>query len=1274
MAENFEMFSIRYVNRELFSERFLRDLLPQRPEWKQCEASARTAMNALKELYAKERSALPGLREEQLEVTWIQKVLDILGHSFEIRFRLPTDTSGVDIVPDYALFPTPDDKVIARGLVEAGKPFDAARHVGMLCEAKRWARDFGRAAKGQKTPRQQLADYLMRSGVEWGFLTDGRYFRLVHRSVAGRLDHYYHVDLVSALDADDLDAFMYFYLFFRGEALRPAPGTGRTFLDEARTESQSYATNVGEGLKDSVYDALTHLAQGFVTRAEDLTQPTEDELGHECLVLLYRLLFLLYAEHRRLLPLGDPGYAEFSFTKLTHDVAGHQDSGAPYLPRGTSLWGRLKGLFDLVDRGDEALKVPAYNGGLFNPLKHPFLANQEPGDRDLAAAIDLLARTQVGKTGARHFIDYRDLDIRHIGTIYEGLLEYRVRVAATDLAVVDDPKARTQRYEPFVAGEHVKAAVAKGRAYLVTDRGERQTSGSFYTPDFIVEHIVAETLGPLVAGKTPEAVLALRVVDPAMGSGHFLLAAVDFLARAYGQALIDAGRDDDGILSDAELAAYRRLVVEHCIYGVDLNAMAVELAKVGLWLKTMATDRPLTFLDHHLKHGNSLLSARIEQVGRPLAVRDTRKKRYDAATDEAQIGLFEQYFRATLPSMQHLIAEILGRETHTREDVKLKEICDAQVDAARAPLAAVADVYLAQAFGVQPKQFDATVSWLHQTAKLLGSADVTNARPTAVRKHFFHWQLVFPEAFFDKNGNPLPDAGFHAVVGNPPWIRQETLSEDKEALQALYPDVFHAAADIYVFFVAASLSLLAPAGRLGMILPNKWLRTDYGKALRQTLVSKFRPVGLVDFGHAPIFPDADTFPCILVVERNSPSATAEDDDGLQFCQVPRESLDGIMLTTFVRKHEFAVTSDQLRAEGWTTQPPEVARLLAKVRATGQTLKKYLGACPMYGLKTGFNEAFLVDQTTRDALVAADPKCITILKKHLRGRDVERWHARWDGEWFIALRSSENHAWPWAERGKAAEGVFQHSFPSLHAHMKLHEAALRKRQDHGRYWWELRSCDYYDSLERPKLLYQEIQFHSWFAFDDVGYFVNNKVFLLPTDDLGLLTVLNSSLMWWFLWFTMPHMKDEAFAMQGTYVENLPILKAPAKPAKNLVRLAAERQQAECEFLGWMRGQHGLVQTSQKLESFWTLDETAFVAELKKAKVRPKPAALTEIKAQFEIYRTRIQAMVTEARGWEHQVHDTVFKLYGLTEDEVALVRRTTPSRDPLTLLEGSGQVE
>ena len=385
-------------------------------------------------------------------------------------------------------------------------------------------------------------------------------------------------------------------------------------------ESQQYTVSVSDDLKHRVYDALRLLIGGFLDFPRnrfDQASPPLDEIHTNCLILLYRVLFILYAESRGLLPVENPHYAAYySLAALAETIRETLERGDPIIPTMSDYWARLRGLFTLINDGWDEL-IPQYNGGLFNPAHHPFLEGHELGNDALAHVIELLTRTEAGER-----IVYRDLDVRHLGNIYEGLLEYQPQIAAEDLVIVS--KKGSEVVMPK-SSPNQEVAYPEGAVYLLTDKGDRKATGSYYTPDYIVRYIVENTLAPLCEGKSVAEILSLKILDPATGSGHFLVGVVDYLA----EKLImhpDAGHTTESAHEETELAYWRRRVVESCVYGVDLNPMAVELAKLSLWLHTVAKGEPLSFLDHHIRCGNSLIGAKIENLSHLPELKKSRRK------------------------------------------------------------------------------------------------------------------------------------------------------------------------------------------------------------------------------------------------------------------------------------------------------------------------------------------------------------------------------------------------------------------------------------------------------------------------------------------------------------------------------------------------------------------------------------------------------------------------------------------------------------------------
>jgi hypothetical protein len=525
------------------------------------------------------------------------------------------------------------------------------------------------------------------------------------------------------------------------------------------------------------------------------------------------------------------------------------------------------------------------------------------------------------------------------------------------------------------------------------------------------------------------------------------------------------------------------------------------------------------------------------------------------------------------------------------------------------------------------------------------------------------WRVAFAEVF--RNG------GFDIALANPPYVRQELFKASKPALQHNFPHVYVSTADLYVYFYARAQQILRPGGTACFISSNKWIKAGYGERLRRFFAGSTWVASVVDFGHAKqIFQDADVFPSILLVRKptaDTPPATA------RVCAIPREQLRLDDLTRQVETEGFEVRRDRLGSDPWALEPPGVIALLEKIRRVGIPLKQFTGTAPLMGIKTGFNDAFLLDTETKERLVAADPKSADLFKPYLRGQDINRWQAEWAGLWMLALKSSGNHSWPWADAGRKAEAVFAATCPAIHAHLLQHRAALKKRQDQGEHWWELRACAYWDQFDRPKVMYQDITWESCFCLDTKGVLSNNTVYFLPTADRWVLAALNSSAAWWLAWRGAQHCKDEGLRFFTVFMEEFPIPRPTPEQRRQaddlvqrLIDSKGDSYSRRRALLDRLKGEFGVEKPSQKLQDVVVLDADTLTAEVQKARGKKKPLTAAEGKALRDEHTRSImplQALAAESRQLERRVAELVNAAYGLTPDEVTLLWKTAPPRMP-----------
>ncbi|MCZ2115227.1 MAG: BREX-1 system adenine-specific DNA-methyltransferase PglX, partial [Anaerolineae bacterium] len=768
-------------NHYLFSDHYLEEILRRQPVWKVAMAASAEFLPWLRDLYAAERDQLEAYNESQLEDNWIRPILGRLGHVWETQPVIPGLDGNIK-KPDYAFFP---DEATRKAAVDAQRSEEYARSALAVGEAKAWTVNLSRKAAGapvfdNNNPMFQIDYYLRASELPWGIVTNGRLWRLVHKDSSYRLDRYFEIDLQAALDtADEVQAqavLAYFTLFFRRAAFE-RDATGRVLLNDVLSGSATYAVALENDLRDNAYKALEQIILGFFTPAANRLDPNDEAdraaVYRNSLLLLYRLLFLFYGESRGLLPMGNDEYRRRSVTALANAMSLDVENSREHPPMTREYWGRLRELFRIINGGDAALNewldVPRYNGGLFDPSRHPFLEDHFVGDAYLVRAIDYLARRRVSRDGqyaGRERVDYRTLGVRQLGSIYEGLLEYKVSVAKEEMVSV-----RSKSKEVWLpARERPKGNVIErkkpGELYLSTDKGERKATGSYYTPDYIVKYIVEQTLGPLVeaaktkaeegrdpAGQFERAILSLNVLDPAMGSGHFLVDATNYLARALATSEL-AGSQSVSDPAESDLTYWKRRVVEACIYGVDKNELAVELAKLSLWLETVAADKPLSFLDHHLRHGDSLIGARLADLAGPPTPARPEKKRPKDKGDAEQESLFDESAFTTGAGLAVAGAmTIEGMLTDDLDDVHAKERIWAEIrDTHLGRWRRLADLWVSAWFGnaMSAAEYRDLARRIQGVPGGLMSDEQAAAfleHPAAVANDYFHWELEFPEVF-----------------------------------------------------------------------------------------------------------------------------------------------------------------------------------------------------------------------------------------------------------------------------------------------------------------------------------------------------------------------------------------------------------------------------------------------------------------------------------------------------------------------------------------------
>lgn len=710
----------------------------------------------------------------------------------------------------------------------------------------------------------------------WWICFNGPHLRLVDST---RIYAERHLDFDLEIVANDARSFAVLWAVLRARVFCSAgasadPKSNPTPLFEQFVElSETHATGVCRSLQKGVLEALAELLGGLLALpgASRRTQPRAREAVsaafHGSLTAIYRILFLLFAEARGLVPTWHPTYRD----SYTIEALRRAIERSPK-PRG--VWESLQAIARLAREGCAAgdLRVTPFNGRLFAAL--PAIDRSRPQPEGPAQRALLALSTTPGGAAGRQRIDYRDLGVEQLGAVYEAVLDYEPAVddgpPSGEAGLKRDPRGGGPPTQGWPSRVGMRVHLRKGGR-------ERKSTGTFYTPRSITEYVVRRTLHPLVHHATPEEILKLRVLDPSTGSAAFLVAACRYLTRAYEAALVRDGacRVDD--ISESDRCLFRRTIAQRCLFGVDRNPMAVELARLSLWLATLASDQPLTFLDHRLRVGNSLVGATPADLARraPPSSAVGRSRARPASLPFLDEPDLSHDLKSVLSDRLRIAAE----PSDTVAAVRVKEGLLERISDRAGMLhrwRAVADLWCACWFwpdeeAPTPQVFaalaDMYLRGVFTLPQPLADRLAHVVRATARRERFFHWILEFPEAFYQQDGTPRPDPGFDAVVGNPPWdmVRADSgFSGDRRAAQqqtrfikdsGAYRAQSRGHVNLYQAFLERAVHLTRHGGRIGVVLPSGVL-THHGAApIRRLLFERCRTDSFVLFeNRAGVFP------------------------------------------------------------------------------------------------------------------------------------------------------------------------------------------------------------------------------------------------------------------------------------------------------------------------------------------------------------------------------------------------------------------------------------
>ena len=649
-----------------------------------------------------------------------------------------------------------------------------------------------------------------------------------------------------------------------------------------------------------------------------------------------------------------------------------------------------KNLFELFRRADEK-----YNSGLFDLRKDMICESLRIENKVIKTIINELYYPECP-------YEFSVIPVEILGSVYEQFLGKVIRITPAHHARIEE--------KPEV----------------------RKAGGVYYTPQYIVDYIVQTTVGKLIEGKTPPEISKVKIVDPACGSGSFLIGALQYLFDYHknyysNNGKLSKGKKDNPLTPEGQLTtAEKRRILINNIFGVDLDSNAVEVTKLSLLLKCMEGET----------------EASINQ----------------------QFRLFNE---RVLPTLDNNI-----RSGNSLIDT---DFYDSQID-----------------FG-EEKQI----------------------RP-------FSWINAFPEI--------LKSGGFDAVIGNPPYVRQEMLGKQKDYFREHY-QVYHGMADLYSYFIEKSLKLINAGGLYGVIVANKWMRANYGEPLRRFLKSQ-NIYEIIDFGDLPVFETATTYPCIMIAGK-----PGTENDQIRLT-IP-ETIKFTSLSGYVEQNHSFLNKNSLNDEGWSLAGDAANAVIAKILKAGKPLGEYVNRKIYRGVLTGLNEAFVIDRETRDRLIAEDPGSEEIIKPFLAGRDIKRYQEPSSAKFLIFAR----------------RGIEIKNYPAILRHLEHFKTQLTpkpkdwkgtdwKGRKPGSYkWYELQDAiDYAGEFEKPKIILPEIALRMQATLDTKSCFSGDTTYIIPVDDKYLLGILNSNIFHFCFSNVSSSIRGGYLRFKRQYLENIPIVES------------------------------------------------------------------------------------------------------------------------------------
>ena len=946
-----------------------------------------------------------------------------------------------------------------------------------------------------------------------------------------------------------------------------------------------------------------------------------------------------------------------------------------------TLYERFKKYFGYLNTGHQGKKyeIFPYNGGLF--AEDEILDNITLDDELLYKHTLQISKYDFAS----------DVDVNILGHIFEHSLNEIEEISAELKGEeVDRTKTRRKKDGVYYTPKYITKYIVENTVGKLCEekKTELRIDDEEYRPNR-QKKTKKELLDKLEQYRVW--LLQLTICDPACGSGAFLNQALEFLIEEhhYIDELQAKLLEESIVYPDIETS-----ILENNLFGVDINEESVEIAKLSLWLRTAQKGRRLTSLNDNIKCGNSLIddpdvagekaftwedefpsvfhkkekkafhvtwvthNARTSQriidykvkKGEPfwldekLEIFITKEIAKIVKEDELNVlayNICEDHVHMLLVCEPEELSNIV-RKLKGRSSQRLKEHL-------KVPKEEKFHLW-AQKFDRKPVENEEGLETVRNY--IITNREKHNLPPLGNHNDNKGLQPLVPVieemcCTVEHAFRPEYTGGFDVVIGNPPYVKLETIRETSVALEKQGYKTFTKRGDLYAIFVEKGFDLLKPKGIYSYIMPNKWLQAGYGKPLREFFLTK-ELIQLIDFGDLQIFEGATTYPCIFVARNHEP----KDEFDAAILTVANE----VDFNTNVRSNLEIFATKDFSGETWVISSKTEKDLLSKLRSNTQKLEKFIPQDSYRGILTGLSAAFLISEETKNNITSIDNSSIEHIRPFLQGRDVERYAMPKVKSHLILFEKgfteenlgecNEEEGWKWISK----------EYPGIAEWLTPFEEKGKKRTDQGDFWWELRACDYYEEFEEPKIMYQKFQVSPCFIYDEQGLYCNDSMWIIPTEEKSLLGILNSKMGWWLLTKYCTQIRGGC-QLIWKYFGQIPIPELNGEldeHVEKMMKLNNELQKITDLLADLLLSKFEIEKLSRNLQNWHELTFKQFLKELKKKKVKLSLKEEAEWMEYFNQKNAKADELKSQIEQTDREIDAMVYGLYGLGEEERKVV--------------------